>query len=954
MKHTHASVALVTFVLLKAAACRAAIPPVVSNYFLISSGVHTVDVHCIVERGATLECASGATLIFADSGGMLVVSGRLVASGTVFTSRMLGMRWAGMIGEPGATVALYQCQIAYAGTFDNYYGAAIRSRGAVCVLSNCVISAPTRHGCICEGGEVRLYHNAAATGAGYAGFWLRGGAPVTLQAEGNTNTSSGFPSIYVDGVFTHDVVFTNVRDTLFCNAVTVSNAVMRIAAGTRAGFGFPSSHLSFVDGALLYALGTATSQIVFVDYREVPEANRWRGLTFERATGVLSHVTAYRALGHVVHQGALVMSNTIITGRSGNAVTLSNATLRAHLCEFSGCVGDAVKVIGGSDAVLRYCVFRSNNPPYAASLKVDSSSRADARFCWWNAVDGPYPYGRYGNEAVTTNANSVFFPWLLAAPGAQTNPPVVRITSPAEEPHVTSESQVWLDGTVADDGQVVSVVVQNAASPVRVPVTPGADGVWRAQIWLYAGMNALAVYAYDEQGNVSVDSRLVECRGAGVGGGAARGLTMAPMADRRVLVGELVRARCVATSPDSCVLTYWVEGVPEGGTFDQALRELRFVPTHAGVTHAITFYACDGKNVAKTTMLVDVLANEPSVSIATKMLPKGYKFHPYYYQLVAGNAIGPVTWSFNDVKPPDGLVISRGGVISGVPLRHGTVNLIAVARDTRAGGAATNVLTVEIVDDAAMDSVTIPFQPIPVCVSGTSYTALYGLQATNGIAPYTWYDAADQLSEIGMGISSNGVLQGTPTVPGVHEWLPVVRDGSNGTAYAVMAIGVVAPEHQLQRIKGMCRGKLLINRVPGSQHKGSMVLKFQFTPPPGFTFDRTSPAVAQVGFTQITVPNAYKYVPGTQLVFKKVEGLKSTSIKIKRVPGLVTATFAVKRVNLNYDFEWYGMRNENVLVPKTVQIPVWVRIGNYEMATELMPLTYVTVANKSTKGKAAW
>jgi len=893
--------------------------------------------------------------VFADNTGTLVVSGALHATGAHFTSPMPGTLWGGIIAAPAATVELYDCTLEHGGTFDDYTGATLLAHGALCIVSNCMFLDVTRHGCIFEGGHVRLYNNRAATSAGKAGFWLRGGSPLILSAYGNTNLGAGLPSLYLHGSFWHDVTFADVQDKLFCHAVTVSNASMLVPAGLRVGFGYVNSYMAFSYGSLLMAPGTPSNRIVFTDYLENQlAANQWAGLRFLQSTGLLDYVTTYRASRHMVDQGVLVMTNTILTGSSGAALIVSNSVVTASGCEFSRCAGSAVQVLANSESMFRNCIFRSNNPPYAAAVFLDESSAADARLCWWNSPAGPYPFGPLGNEMVTTNGNSFFFPWLLAAPGSLTNPPLVNITSPTNEPYVTSDAQVWLEGMVHDDGQVVSVVVQNAASQHRVQVTPGGDGSWRGHMWLYQGLNALAVYAYDEHGNVAMDARLVQCNGAGVGQGSARPLTMAPMPNRTVHVGELVRVRCVATSPDSCILTYWAQNVPPGGVFDQELRELTFIPTQAGVAHVIEFYACDGKNVAKTSMTIDVVGGTPPVGIRTKSLPGGYRYYPYTYTLIPDNAVGPVTWSFSNVKPQDGITISRAGIISGVPLKNGTVNFIAIAQDTRGGATASNAFTLTISQGVPPNGIYIPFQQVPVCVSGASYAALATLSATNGVPAYAWYDAWDVLSDIGMTISSNGVIAGTPTQPGVHGWLPVVRDQSNATAHAELALPVIAPEHRLQRMAGQSKAKLLINRVPGSETKGSVSLKMRFTPPAGFTFDQKSPVVAQIGLTQITVLNPFKYKPGAQLVFKKKDGIKSYSITVKYKPGTLQASFSMKKVNLTLDFEQYGIRNENVLTPVTANIPVWVRIGNYEMATELMPLTYTTKAMKSTKGTATF
>lgn len=938
----------------------AVLPDVIGTNAVYAADTYVVSNALHISPHASVWFAGAATVLFVQAEGAIQVHGSLYADRVLFVGENDGP-WGRILVRPGATCALYNCTLLHGGGTalppPMYSNAVVLAHDAAVVISNTAIVEPHGDGCAFFGGNIVFMDSvspAVSPSYGlYAGVALYGGGTQPTVWRSSGNTLAGLRGgIWVQGVFDRGLDLRPASNEVIHLAnVIISNASFTLVPGSIIAVDdiLPGG-LIMAESSILLSEGTPAAPILWTNYHG---QNPWAGMTWlSGSTGLLASTVITRAMRHTMSNAYVSLTHVKLPHLQGGWHITDHAMLVGEDVLFHGMVNQGIVATLGSSIRLRQGQFIGNNTPFIPSVSADETSLVDARFCWWNAANGPWPFG--SGERVETNANSMFFPWLLAAPGSQTNPPVVEITSPATEPTVTSDPQIWLAGNVHDDGQIVSVVVQNASSTQRVLVTPDAEGAWRAQIWLYEGMNALAVFAYDEQGNAAVDARLVECRGAGVGAGAARPPVFAPMPNRKVRVGELVRARCVATSPDSCVLTYWAVNVPPGGSFDQELRELRFIPTQAGIAYVIEFFACDGKNVATTTMTVDVVGNDPPVGIRTKALPRGYRFHPYTYTLIADNAVGPVTWSFSDVKPQDGLVFSRAGILAGVPLKGGTVNFIAIARDARGGAAASNLFALEISDDQPASGIWIPFQQVPVCVSGTPYSALMVLTATNGVPAYAWHDAADALSDVGMALSSNGVLTGVPTKPGVHGWLPVVRDQSNATAYAELALPVIAPEHRLQRMAGLTKAKLLINRVSGSQHKGALALKIRFTPPPGFTFDQKSPVVAQIGLTQITVPNPFKYTPGAQLVFKKVDGMKSTSISIKYKPGIVQASFAMKKVNLNFDFEQYGIYNENVLAPRTAQIPVWVRIGNYEMATELMPLQFVTKVNKSTKGKAAW
>jgi len=954
-------------------------PDITSNVWY-DAGDHVISNLVQVRPGARL-VISGANVRVISPVGLLQVEGTLHLMDTTIMGAGAGDSWGWIIGLPGSTVTCERSTFVHGGghpdvpSGTNYV---VLAEDARVQMNACVFDEPKAFSLECAGaaqfvssGNVYAARNALAEWAHRSvSMAFRPGKRMEfdLQNDRLKHGTNGTHGYVISGVITEPVVLPALHDGAYYlsydNYLLISNTTVEVQPGVTVRC-LPGCGIHVQAGALLHAAGSTQQMVRFVHHTYAEGQSDtdyindgWRGVVVtEGSTARLSHVYLRGASYEwcpslTLRDSVLDMSDAIVRPGTYIAVIASNTSLAVYNSDIQYFHLNAIRAHDHShvyvrDTVLTHIMSDGGND---YGVECDVSSSADARFCWWGSASGPRPYGT--GEAVSSNV--IAFPWLLAAPGSLTNPPEVQITSPVVEPYVTSDPQAWLEGLVHDDGQVVSVLVQNAASPHRVQVIPDAGGVWRAHIWLYEGMNPLAVYAYDEQGNVDVDARLVQCNGAGVGQGSARPLTMAPMPNRTVHVGELVRARCVATSPDSCILTYWAHNVPPGGVFNQELRELTFIPTQAGVAHVIEFFACDGKNVAKTFMTIDVVGGAPPVGIRTKSLPGGYQYYPYTYTLIPDNAVGPVTWSFSDVKPQDGLTISRAGIISGVPLKNGTVNFIAIAQDTRGGATASNVFTLAISKDAPANDIYIPFQQVPVCVSGTAVSALAKLSATNGVPAYTWYDASDALSDFGMALGSNGVIAGTPTKPGVHGWLPVVRDQSNATAHAELALPVIAPEHRLQRMAGLSRAKLLINRVPGSQTKGSVALKMRFTPPAGFTFDQKSPVVAQIGLTQITVPNPFKYTPGAQLVFKKKDGLKSYSISVKYAPGTLQVSCALKKVNLTYDFEQYGIRNENVLAPKTANIPVWVRVGNFEMATELMPLTYTTKAMKSTKGKATF
>ncbi|MCX7002227.1 MAG: hypothetical protein NTV22_03010, partial [bacterium] len=444
------------------------IPDIISTTAVYDVGVHTVALNTVVLPGAELRLTAGATVMFMTATSRLVVSGALHAVSATLTAQSLVTRWGGIVVSDGATAQLYQCTLERAGAFDMEPVTAYRAHCANSVISNCYATDSARNAFVFEGGNAVLWDNHATVTSGNAAFWIKGGGKVVWRSTHNTMNGTGFPGIYVDGLFTDDVEFRTLDgDRLYCNSVIISNGARIVfPAGAFVGFGFVNSQLELHDGARMEAIGTPGAPIVFTDYAEATnQPNRWAGLHFANATGILTYVTTQRAIGHTVSDGVLTLSNVCMLGRSGSAIAANRAVVTAYQSEFSGCVGRAVTITNFSTAFFRECIFRSNNPPYAASFYSDLSTRADVRFCWWNAADGPYPFGAYGNELVNTNADAVFFPWLLAAPGSQTNPPYVKITSQTE-PFSTPAAQVIIQGIATDATRVVRLALRNDRCPI--------------------------------------------------------------------------------------------------------------------------------------------------------------------------------------------------------------------------------------------------------------------------------------------------------------------------------------------------------------------------------------------------------------------------------------------------------------------------------------------------------
>ncbi len=103
-----------------------------------------------------------------------------------------------------------------------------------------------------------------------------------------------------------------------------------------------------------------------------------------------------------------------------------------------------------------------------------------------------------------------------------------------------------------------------------------------------------------------------------------------------------------------------------------------------------------------------VIADPSNLVITTDSLPVGGVGVPYSATLMADNGTPPYTWSIVGGALPDGLSLSAGGVISGVPTTSGQFNF--TARVTDAGFAiATRALTLTINPVIGLQYYPLPF-----------------------------------------------------------------------------------------------------------------------------------------------------------------------------------------------------------------------------------------------------
>lgn len=174
----------------------------------------------------------------------------------------------------------------------------------------------------------------------------------------------------------------------------------------------------------------------------------------------------------------------------------------------------------------------------------------------------------------------------------------------------------------------------------------------------------------------------------------------------------------------------------------------------------------------------------PPLSIVTNPLPQGFTNTKYTGSLTATGGVLPLTWSLqgggNTVAP--GLTLNpTTGQITGVPTTTGTFPFQVNVKDSSlpnppAQTAGPQAMSITIKAPPAL-SITTTSLPTGTVAEPTGYTA--SLQATGGIAPYTWALVQGQLPS-GLTLTtqnnSTGTISGIPVLAATSTFTVEVTD----------------------------------------------------------------------------------------------------------------------------------------------------------------------------------
>src|SRR5918993_987153 len=183
-------------------------------------------------------------------------------------------------------------------------------------------------------------------------------------------------------------------------------------------------------------------------------------------------------------------------------------------------------------------------------------------------------------------------------------------------------------------------------------------------------------------------------------------------------------------------------------------------------------------------------ATPADLSVSTATLPNATTGAAYSATLNAAGGVAPYLWTLSSGNLPPGLTLdAASGLISGTPSASGSYAFTAQVADAQSPpDTASRTLSITVSAPPAPPPPNITTTSLPDARRNKSYSRT--LQATGGVAPYTWSLASGALPP-GLSLNaSTGAISGTPTTRGAWSFTVRVQDTQSPPASDTQTLSI--------------------------------------------------------------------------------------------------------------------------------------------------------------------
>lgn len=270
---------------------------------------------------------------------------------------------------------------------------------------------------------------------------------------------------------------------------------------------------------------------------------------------------------------------------------------------------------------------------------------------------------------------------------------------------------------------------------------------------------------------------------------AAPTITLAPTTLPALAVGTAFSHTLVASGGQPAYSYAIAAGaLPAGMVLNTATGVLSGTPTHAG-SYSFILTATDSGGFIGSQSYSGTVAGGvvvlPAESLGTASAGTAYS-----HGFSASGGTPGYTYSLQAGSLPTGLTLSSAGLLSGTPTQAGSFSFSVRATDSSTGTGAPFTGSQNYTLTVTAPAISLSPSTLPAASGGVSY--LQSVSASGGIGSYTFSLSVGTLPP-GIGLSSAGVLSGTPTATGSYAFTLTATDSLGFTGSQAYTVIVNAP-----------------------------------------------------------------------------------------------------------------------------------------------------------------